>query len=96
MSHPAWCLARPCTVVDSLPLDGGEHRSEPIGLPLRGAFNNQGALGPTTAYLTKAQCAWDTETFLHLDTAGNDLSLPLSQTAGLLAALSGLVEKGQA
>lgn len=93
--HPAWCSARLCTVVDLLPPDGGEHRSEPVDMDIRRTFASGGAVGPAIAYLTKAQCAWTTATFLHLATLTNDLTMPLDQAAGILADLARLVAQGE-
>lgn len=94
LAHPGWCSPVVCSAHDSsLPLSGGEHRSEPVLLDLRLVFTARGAVKATAAYLTKAACAWDTETFLHLATDNDDLSVPLSQAAGLLQQLTALVTR---
>jgi hypothetical protein len=98
VEHPRWCLPQYCTATDSqLPLDGGEHQSEPIGLDLRRVMTNRGGLsaaGVGSAYLTQAACPWPTETYLHLEADGEDMTIPLSQAAGVLAQLTDLLYEG--
>lgn len=92
--HPRWCSPRHCSVTDAnLPLDGGEHRSEPIRLDPCRVFTSRGAVRATSAYLTNAACAWKTETFLHLATDDDELTLPISRAAGLLHQLAELVSQ---
>lgn len=98
IQHPAWCSLRLCNVTDpSLPLDGSEHRSEPVVLDLQRAMTNRGPLSRTgsgSAYLTQAACPWTTETYLHIEAAGEDMTLPLTQAAGVLIQLTHLIDQG--
>ncbi len=91
--HPAWCSPRLCTAaVLGLPLDGGQHRSEPRELDMRRVFTTHGAVEAMTASLTQAACNWTTETYLRLVTgSGVEIDLPLSQAAGVLIQLTNLV-----
>ena len=96
-NHPAWCSPRQCTAVDHLPADGGEHRSEPIGLDLRRVISSHGPLsasGTGTAFLSQAACAWTADTFLRLEAADTDMYLPLSQAAAILAQITDLIHEG--
>ncbi len=92
-THPIWCSPRLCTAaVPGLPLDGGEHRSEPIHLDMRRVFTTHGAVEAMTASLTQAACNWTTETFLRLMAGDStEIDLPLGQAAGVLAQLTELV-----
>jgi hypothetical protein len=95
--HPIWCSPTYCGVTDpNLPTHGGEHRSEPIVLDLRLVMTNYGALSATgkcSAYLTQAACPWTTSTYLHLETAGRDITQPVGQAAGVLLQLQQLIDQ---
>ncbi|PRY24034.1 hypothetical protein [Pseudosporangium ferrugineum] len=97
IDHPTWCSPRLCTVVDTLPADGGEHRSEPINIDLRLVVTDRGRLSPSgigSAYITQAACPWPTNTFLRLEVPGNETSIPLVQAAEILAQLNDLIHEG--
>jgi hypothetical protein len=98
-THPSWCSPRWCRDGGNNVSPYGEHRSEPRGLDLRGVTTDQGVLsreGVGSAYLTRADCPWPTETYLHLETDGIDMALPRSQAAAVIAQLTDLIREDTA
>lgn len=92
IDHPAWCSPARCTTRSAeRTYERGEHRSEPIELDGRRLMTNRGAVPATSAFLSKAHCPWGTDTFLRLAYADDELTMPVSQAAGVLLQLTELV-----
>jgi hypothetical protein len=94
-AHPAWCDPGRCTADPAATSlsgyragTGGQHRSAPIPLDLRGAIwlPEQDA----TAYLTESVAPWRCAPFLRVRLGDAELSMPADAAGPVLAALSAL------
>lgn len=96
-AHPAWCSPNLCDATDPNLPDyggpdyGGAHRSEPIDLDTRRLSVGHAMVQATSASLYQAAAPWTVETFLLIRADGVELSMPISQAAGVLSQLAQLV-----
>lgn len=91
-AHPAWCDLTLCEVTDpTLPIHDGAHRSAPVSLDLAPLVIGHDRLQVASASLWRLNRAFDTDTYLVLESGGRRLSMPLLKAAGVLVQLAEVV-----
>ena len=95
-AHPNWCSPALCEVSDTtLPFSEGAHRSASIHLDLAPVVIGEDRLQVASASLWRQARAFDTDTYLIIESGGRRLTMPVLKSASVIVQLARLVGQGE-